>query len=388
VDLAQYIAPVSNYSGNGPTEVGTYRGMTQFGLYDVAGNVKEWCWNEAGSGWNWIRGGAWSEPIYTFGQKVAASAFSREPQFGFRCVIYREAPSKQSLAPTSASKAPYLPRKLATPEELALYRKHYLYDKHLPLNPSVVSANQNNEHYRQEIVEIDAAYSNERFGLYLFYPKKVEPPFQPILFHPGAGSMNAKSIGQGNFFGLRFVKGLVSAGRVVCWPVYQGTFERNTKAVPIGSIQHRDANIQRVKDAMRAIDYLETLPDLDIDKLAYAGFSWGAGKGPAFIALESRFRLGVFACGGLFPTGRVEPGEINTANYAPLVKVPILMINGRFDQFFPLEESQLPLFQLLGSHEKKQIHFDTTHATPEKETIQLANDWLDRHLGSPMTIRD
>src|SRR5215469_15340930 len=40
-----FMAKLSNFGGNGPAKVGSYAGLSQAGAYDMAGNVREWCWN-------------------------------------------------------------------------------------------------------------------------------------------------------------------------------------------------------------------------------------------------------------------------------------------------------------------------------------------------------
>ena len=55
------ILRLSNFGGAGPAPVGTYTGMSGLGAYDMAGNVKEWCWNSAGER-RAILGGGWNEP--------------------------------------------------------------------------------------------------------------------------------------------------------------------------------------------------------------------------------------------------------------------------------------------------------------------------------------
>ncbi len=65
------------------------------------------------------------------------------------------------------------------------------------------------------------------------------------------------------------------------------------------------------------------------------------------------------------------------------VRMPVLMENGRLDFNFPLEESQRPLFRLLGNPEaqKKHVLFDSGHVPPVTGVARETMDWLDRVLG-------
>ena len=60
VELNSDVVLMSNFSGKALAPVGAYRGMTEFGTYDMAGNVKEWTVNGTGT-LRYAMGGAWDE---------------------------------------------------------------------------------------------------------------------------------------------------------------------------------------------------------------------------------------------------------------------------------------------------------------------------------------
>ena len=63
----------------------------------------------------------------------------------------------------------------------------------------------------------------------------------------------------------------------------------------------------------------------------------------------------------------------------------MLMINGRYDYSFSLEQSQLPLFRMLGTPEadKRHVLLETSHDVTGQRTelVKEVLAWLDKYLG-------
>jgi dienelactone hydrolase len=143
---------------------------------------------------------------------------------------------------------------------------------------------------------------------------------------------------------------------------------------------YRDEVVLAAKDFGRSLDYLETRPDVDRNRLGFYGLSWGAGVGPIVSAIDHRVKVAVLVGGGC---EYGVPPEIDPINFAPRVKIPVLMINGRYDFTAPLETCQEPVFRLLGSPSgaKKHLVFDGGHVPPWIPTFRETLNWFDRFLG-------
>jgi dienelactone hydrolase len=187
-----------------------------------------------------------------------------------------------------------------------------------------------------------------------------------------------------------FLSFLLKNGRAALYPVYKGTMERSNNQLAqlifgadYSSHLYTEYLIQLGKDFRRCIDYLETRQDIDSTKLAYYGMSWGAIMGPVITAIEDRLQASILLAGGFAVNLTPPRSEVNEINYVTRVKVPTLMLNGKYDTFFPLETSIIPLFNLLGTPEEHKALklYDTDHIPPKNEFIKETLAWLDKYLG-------
>ncbi len=380
------LIPASNFSGKGPSPAGTYHGMSWCGAYDMAGNVKEWCANEATSGRRYTMGGAWDDPTYMFNIPDARSPFERSPGFGFRCAEY-VSPGKEAEAagaPITVQLRNYGPEKPVSDQLFRAYKNQYSYDK-TPLHAKVESVQQS-EDWRQEKVSFDAAYGGERVTAYLYLPKGASPPFQVVVYFPGAEAAHTRSSAEGFPDQLPDFDFIIKSGRAVLFPIYKGTFERGGGSKPIywpnTSSTYRDNVIFWSKDLSRSIDYLETRQDINPNELAYEGQSWGAAMGGLLPAVETRFKALILIAPGFFLQEQLP--EVDQLNFAPHVKAPVLMLNGRYDFLWPPRISQEPMFRLLGTptEHKRRVVYNTGHDVPRTEMIKESLNWLDKYLGS------
>jgi dienelactone hydrolase len=344
----------------------------------MAGNVKEWCLNPVGER-KYILGGASTDPPYMYDEADARLPFERLATHGVRLAKYLRPgdPSETFTAPVFLRPPDYRKVKPVADSVFRIYESLYSYDK-TPLDAKVEAEDDSSPYWRRQRITFNAAYDNERVIAYLFLPKSVSPPYQTVVYFPHGGAQSFHTVEDTQ---LSMIDYLVKSGRALMFPIYKDTYERLGAPPDAGTNAERDETIQQAKDLRRSIDYLESRPDIDSGRLAYYGISWGAVQGPIMTAVEMRFKAAVFAAGGC-QNEKVLP-EVNSMNFAPRVKLPVLMINGRYDFMLPLETCQEPFFRMLGSppQDKRHILYDTGHSPPQLPVMKEALNWLDHYLG-------
>jgi dienelactone hydrolase len=382
--ISSYIFPFSNFGGRGPDPIGSHHGMSRSGTYDMAGNVKEWCWNETVQSRRYILGGAWDEPAYMFHEADARPPLKRDATFGFRCIkaLSGSPQTPTLLDPVSSSGRSYAKAQPVPENVFQVYRDLYAYDS-LPLNDVVEATDTTNPDWIRQRIAFDAAYGNERMVAYLFLPRNASPPYQTVVHFPAAESMFVRS--SDDLVEMSRVDFFLKSGRAVLWPIYKGTYERPDDMrsyFPNTSIRYRDRVINWGKDLGRSIDYLETRSDIDRNKLGFYGYSWGACLGAIFPAVEKRLKVSVLMGPGLY-LQHSRP-EVDQINFAPRVTIPTLIVDGRDDFVFPPKTSQEPFYRLLGTpkEHKRRVVFDGGHSVPRHHLIRESLDWLDKYLGT------
>jgi hypothetical protein len=382
-DAAAYAVRAGNITSNALAAVGSYQQLGPYGTYDTAGNVREWVANVVDDDLRFILGGAWRSQAYLYTDPEALSPFDRSDTNGFRCVRNLGVLPQEAVNPFHRVGRNFATFKPVNDEVFRAYELLYAYDK-TPLDGKLERVVKETADWREEKVSFVTAYNGERMAAYLFLPKRVPPPYQTILFFPSSRVLflpeDSSQLGDVKFFDY-----IVQSGRAVMYPVYLNMYERRVKyPMPTGALNSTVAT-EWYKDAARSIDYLSTRADIDSSRLAYLGVSVGSAEGVIFSTLfQDRLKTAIFLDGGYFLQQPVPGGD--AADFAPRMKKPVLMVNGRYDYTFPLVKAQNPLFEMLGTAtaDKSHVVLDTPHDVTEQraQLVKAVLDWLDRYLGS------
>lgn len=162
----------------------------------------------------------------------------------------------------------------------------------------------------------------------------------------------------------------------------------------------RDENIRLVVDMRRAVDLLASRTDVDKNRIAYVGHSYGATPGGILTAVDNRIKTFVLIGGVLrltehmrtsqlsfwkefrerLPGGRLEDylkvvAPVNAANYLGRSSAASVLVQcARFDQAIT-EEDCRGLYEA-ASGEKRIIWYDADHDFHDLSAILDRASWL------------
>jgi formylglycine-generating enzyme required for sulfatase activity/pimeloyl-ACP methyl ester carboxylesterase len=379
-----YVAPGdatsgrANFGGSGPAPVDAYPfGMSPFGAYNMAGNVKEWTANPLGTGYG-VTGGSWADPIYLYPAYGALARAASAPTLGFRCakalgragqgdVRFRLDLRTPQYTPVAASAFPAL---------LA----HYRYDRR-PLDARIIETVETPDWVREKIRYV--ALEGDTALAYLYLPRLASRPLETMVYVASSGAFaQVRTVPEE----LEWAVGSnVKAGRAALAIVFRGMAERGFgpewEPPAPNSVRFRDLMVLHATEMRRGMDYLATRDDIDMQRLAYVAVSWGAGSRLPFAAIDDRFRAVVLIGGGI--DERIQPTLPEAANYnfAPYIRAPVLLLNGRDDEEHPWFTRALPLWNLLPQPKKLVLVDGGGHVPPLEARVPAVNQFLDQTLG-------
>jgi dienelactone hydrolase len=136
-----------------------------------------------------------------------------------------------------------------------------------------------------------ASPKDGRVPAYLIVPPG-KGPYPAVIYMHGAGGNRLDFVAPGSWMAAR---------RAVALTIDSPFVRKPAPAIPgglPGLRRERDLSVQTVVDLRRAVDYLESLPQVDPERIAFVGYSAGARTGAILAGVEPRIKAFVLIAGG------------------------------------------------------------------------------------------
>jgi dienelactone hydrolase len=240
---------------------------------------------------------------------------------------------------------------------------------------------------------------------YLLIPpgiKKGEKRAAVVVFHQTSRDTLKEPVGLGKKPELALALHLVKRGYIVLCP------ECYILKDPVGWAKGQAESLAKRRpgwtgmgkmtfDASRCIDFLETLPEVDRERIGCIGHSLGAKEVLYALAFEKRYKAGVFSEGGIglrmsnwtdswYLTSKMKehiPAMENHQVMALATPKPLLIVAGDSadsDTSWTFVKSVLPVYELLGAGEKVGLINHRKGHTFPADAQEFSYRWLDHWL--------
>jgi dienelactone hydrolase len=248
----------------------------------------------------------------------------------------------------------------------------------------------------------DISYTSPKggpVGAYLVVPKG-KGPFAAVLFGHWGNGTRAEFIPEAKIY--------AKAGAISLIPDYPWDRPQPWRKTPDHFDKpelDREAEIQAVVDLRRGMDLLLARPDVDGQRLAYVGHSYGAQWGAILSAVDKRMKTSVLMAGvaemadiilrggdpGLVelrksqPAGRLEKyaqatGDLDAIHFVGhAAPIPLLLQFANYEQYF--DKTSMQHYSAAASEPKKVLYYDTGHDLNDPQALQDRYDWLAKHSG-------
>ena len=352
-------------------------GLSPYGAYAMAGNVREFILNQAGDGVV-AMGGSWQDRSYQFVSIATLPPLFTSPGLGFRCAAREATPESHGAGRLALDRRSpsYEPVDEATYRS---YLTHYRYDP-VVLAAETLHTERTDDWIRQRVQF--AGVGEDSVLAHLYLPNGADGPYQTMVFVASTSAFFSEPVDEQlewvlgpNVRAGRAALGVVLDGMVGReWPVDRGFPQSN-------SVEFRELMVHHATELSLALDYLETRTDIDSERVAYVGLSWGAGSRATLAAIDDRWGAVVFLGAGIDERMHPVVPEALNVNFIPYIRAPTLMVNGRQDEEHPWLTRALPFWELLTGPKELVLRDGEGHQTSDEVRVPAINDFLDRTFG-------
>ncbi len=226
---------------------------------------------------------------------------------------------------------------------------------------------------------------------YLVLPAGGSGPFPTVVWMPGLGAGRDSFLAEASDLASAGVAGLL-LDSPLARPPYPELFNYHRS--------ERRTWIRNIVDLRRGLDFLQTRLEVDLRRIGYVGFSFGADTGTLLGAVDHRFATLVIASGGSSQRQMLAPGGLfykpmprkKRAAYiaaaiapfepfryaAHLAPASVLFQHGRRDPAFSRANQRR--LDALASEPKQAIYYAAGHGLNE-QAVSDRKAWLLARLG-------